>query len=59
MIDRRALLTTTVAFGALTAMSKFGKAGTMTTTTQDIDYRNLTDTEWRKRLTRRAVRHPA
>lgn len=50
MIDRRALLTAGVALGALTATSKFGKAETMTTTTQDIDYRKLTDTEWRQRL---------
>jgi peptide-methionine (R)-S-oxide reductase len=52
MIDRRALLTAGVALGALMAASKFGEAGTMTTTTtQDIDYRKLTDADWRKRLT--------
>jgi peptide-methionine (R)-S-oxide reductase len=54
MIDRRALLTAGVALGALMAASKFGKsetlAETMTTTTQDIDYRKLTDADWRKRL---------
>jgi peptide-methionine (R)-S-oxide reductase len=54
MIDRRALLTAGIALGALTATSKFGKAETMTTTTQDttqdVDYRKLTDAEWRQRL---------
>jgi len=54
MIDRRALLTAGVALGALMAASKFGKAETMTTTSQDqdIDYSKLSDAEWRKRLTR-------
>jgi peptide-methionine (R)-S-oxide reductase len=50
MIDRRALLTAGVALGALLAASKFGEAETMTTTTQEIDYRKLTDADWRKRL---------
>jgi len=54
MIDRRAMLTAGVALGALMAASKFGKsetlAETMTTTTQDIDFRKLTDADWRKRL---------
>ena len=50
MIDRRALLTAGVALGALAAASKIGEAGTMTTTEQTIDYRNLSDAEWRKRL---------
>ncbi|MBI3702317.1 MAG: peptide-methionine (R)-S-oxide reductase, partial [Rhizobiales bacterium] len=32
--------------------NKFGEAGTMTTTAaNDIDYRKLTDADWRKRLT--------
>jgi len=41
------------AFGALAASSKFGEAGTMNTatTTQDIDWKKLSDAEWRKRLT--------
>ena len=51
MMHRRAVLTAGVAFSALAATSKFSKAGTMTTTTQDIDYRNLSDADWRKRLT--------
>src|SRR5512141_51401 len=50
MIDRRALLTAGVALGARTVTSKLGEAGTMTTTAQDIDYRKLSDAEWRKRL---------
>jgi peptide-methionine (R)-S-oxide reductase len=58
MMHRRALLTAGVALAALTATHKFGEAGTigearkMTTTEQDIDWRKLTDAEWRKRLTR-------
>jgi peptide-methionine (R)-S-oxide reductase len=50
MIDRRALLTAGVALGALTATSRFGEAATMTATDQAIDYKNLSDAEWRKRL---------
>jgi peptide-methionine (R)-S-oxide reductase len=54
MIDRRALLTAGVALAALAGTSKFGEAGTMTTTTttpaQDIDWKKLTDADWRKRL---------
>ncbi len=50
MINRRALLTAGVALGALMVTSKFGEAGTMTTTDQTVDYRNLSDAEWRKRL---------
>ena len=51
MIDRRALLTAGVALGALMAASKYAEAETMTTTTaQEIDYRKLSDADWRKRL---------
>ena len=50
MINRRALLTAGVALGALAATSKFGEAETMTTTEQTIDYSNLSDADWRKRL---------
>jgi peptide-methionine (R)-S-oxide reductase len=50
MINRRALLTAGVALGALTVTSKFGEAASMTTTDQKVDYRNLSDAEWRKRL---------
>ena len=50
MIDRRALLTAGVALGALAAMNKSGEAETMTTTEKTIDYRALTDADWRKRL---------
>jgi peptide-methionine (R)-S-oxide reductase len=51
MINRRALLTAGAALGALAAASKFSEAETMTTTEQTIDYRKLTDADWRKRLT--------
>jgi peptide-methionine (R)-S-oxide reductase len=50
MINRRALLTASVALGALAAANKFSEAETMTTTEQTIDYRKLTDADWRKRL---------
>ena len=50
MINRRALLTAGVALGALAVTHKYGEAGTMTTTEQTIDYRNLSDADWRKRL---------
>ena len=51
MIDRRALLTAGVALGALAVMHKSSKAETMTATEKTIDYRALTDADWRKRLT--------
>jgi peptide-methionine (R)-S-oxide reductase len=51
MMNRRALLTAGVALAALTTASKFGEAGTMTTTETTIDWRKLTDADWRKRLT--------
>ncbi len=53
MMTRRTLLMAGAAFGALAASSKFGEAGTMNTatTTQDIDWKKLSDAEWRKRLT--------
>jgi len=56
-MHRRTLLTAGAALSALAVASKFAKATTideakrMTTTTQDIDYRKLTDADWRKRLT--------
>jgi peptide-methionine (R)-S-oxide reductase len=53
MINRRNLLMAGAALGAIATTSKFGKAETMTTatTTQDIDWKKLSDAEWRKRLT--------
>ena len=41
MINRRTLLKAGVALGALAATSKFGEAGTMTTTEQTIDFSKL------------------
>src|SRR6187401_3688654 len=50
MINRRALLTAGVALAALLTATRNGEAGAMTTT-ETIDYRSLSDAEWRKRLT--------
>jgi peptide-methionine (R)-S-oxide reductase len=50
MINRRAFLTTGAALSALAFTTRFGEAGTMTTA-ETIDYRNLSDADWRKRLT--------
>jgi peptide-methionine (R)-S-oxide reductase len=53
MMTRRTLLMAGAALGAIAATSRYGEAGTMSTatTTQDIDWKKLTDAEWRKRLT--------
>jgi peptide-methionine (R)-S-oxide reductase len=52
MMNRRSLLTSGAALAALVVASKSGKAGQMTTTTEnDIDWAHLSDAEWRKRLT--------
>src|SRR6185312_13605114 len=50
MINRRALLTAGVAFAALAVATKSGEAGTMTTS-ETVDFRNLSDADWRQRLT--------
>jgi len=50
MMNRRTLLTAGVAFSALAITTRFGEAETMTTS-ETIDYRKLSDTDWRKRLT--------
>jgi len=56
MINRRTLLTASVALGAFAATSKFGEAESsgearpMTTTEVTTDYRALTDADWRKSL---------
>jgi peptide-methionine (R)-S-oxide reductase len=50
MIDRRTLLTAGVALGVLAAMRKSSEAGTMNTTEKTIDFKNLSDAEWHKRL---------
>jgi len=57
MIDRRTLLTAGIALPAFAAWSKMSNtevlAGTtkMTTTDANVDFRTLSDAEWRKRLT--------
>ncbi len=51
MIPRRTLLLAGAALGALAMTRKASEAETMTTTDQAIDWRKLTDAEWRKRLT--------
>ena len=50
MINRRSLLTAGLALSAVAAAVKFGEAEPMTAG-ETIDYRNLSDTDWRKRLT--------
>jgi peptide-methionine (R)-S-oxide reductase len=50
MLNRRALLTAGVALSALAATTKFSEAETMSTTEQAIDFKKLSDAEWRKRL---------
>jgi peptide-methionine (R)-S-oxide reductase len=51
MMSRRAFLAAGVAFCALAIPKRSIKAELMTTTTQDIDWRKLSDAEWKKRLT--------
>src|SRR3974390_3336240 len=53
MIDRRALLTAGVGRGGLIAAIKFGEAETMTTT-DTIDWKKVSDADWRKRLSPQA-----
>ena len=50
MINRRALFVAGVAFSALTVSVRFGRSQTMSTT-ETIDYRKLSDMDWRQRLT--------
>ena len=49
-ISRRNLLTSGAAFSALVVTTQFGEAKTMTAT-ETVDYRNLSDADWRQRLT--------
>ena len=49
MMHRRAVLTGGIGLAALAAATGFGKAQTMTTT-ETIDFRKLTDMDWRQRL---------
>jgi len=50
MINRRALLTAGVAFGALAGLSEISEAQKMTTTEKAIDYTKLSEADWRARL---------
>jgi peptide-methionine (R)-S-oxide reductase len=50
MTSRRALLTAGIGFSALALITKFGEAETMTKS-GTVDYRNLSDADWRQRLT--------
>ena len=50
MTSRRALLTAGIGFSALAFITKFGEAETMTTS-GTVDFRNLSDADWRQRLT--------
>jgi peptide-methionine (R)-S-oxide reductase len=54
MIDRRSLLTAGVALGALAVMTTYGRAGTMAetiaTTDKAIDFKNLSEADWKQRL---------
>jgi peptide-methionine (R)-S-oxide reductase len=50
MINRRAFLAAGAALPALALGVRFGRAQTMTTT-ETVDYRKLSDMDWRQRLT--------
>src|SRR5260221_24305 len=50
MTNRRALLMAGIALSALALTTKFGEAETMTAS-GTVDYRNLSDMDWRQRLT--------
>lgn len=50
MINRRALFVAGVAFSALAVSARFGRSQTMSTI-ETIDYRKLSDMDWRQRLT--------
>ncbi len=50
MISRRTVLLGVTVVSAIALTGKFGEAETMKTIT-DVDWRNLSDAEWRKRLT--------
>jgi len=50
MINRRTLLLAGAALGAFAVNGKFGEAEAMTITEQTIDWRKVSDAEWRQRL---------
>jgi peptide-methionine (R)-S-oxide reductase len=51
MMTRRTVLLAGAALGAIAATTGYGEAGTMTTTDTAIDWKTMSDSEWRKRLT--------
>jgi len=51
MMSRRTFLPAGLAFCALAIPKQSVKAELMTTTTQDFDWRKLSDADWKKRLT--------
>ena len=50
MIDRRSLLLAGASLGALAVTHSPSQGATMTTTTEAIDFKTLSDMEWRHRL---------
>ncbi|MDO9418826.1 MAG: peptide-methionine (R)-S-oxide reductase, partial [Pararhizobium sp.] len=53
MVNRRALLKTSVAFVAFATLAKFGSTGAfaqMTATDTTIDFKKLSAADWQKRL---------
>jgi len=50
MMNRRTLLTAGITLSAVAAAAKFGETETMAAS-DTIDFRNLSDADWRKRLT--------
>ena len=50
MFNRRSLFATTAALAALALTRSASQGATMTTTTEAIDFKHLSDAEWHKRL---------
>jgi peptide-methionine (R)-S-oxide reductase len=51
MIDRRSLLRAGAALGALTITTSHGMAQTMTTLDKTVDFKHLSEADWKQRLT--------
>jgi peptide-methionine (R)-S-oxide reductase len=51
MFNRRSLLATTAALAAVALTRSASQGATMTTTTDTVDFKKLTDADWRERLT--------